>query len=83
MPTQLLRASVSHGDNSGGWSKHFNSRCLTLSTESAELPNSVNLMVCDPLVLLLLYRFHFGSGSQTTRQKPCGTRAHPHCKKGF
>lgn len=36
-----------HG-NSGGWSKHFRSRLLTLSRESVELPKSVSLIVCGP-----------------------------------
>lgn len=62
--TSQLCALVSLGD-SGGWSEHFNSRLLMLSRESAELPNSVNLMVCDSLVLILLHKFHFRSGSQT------------------
>lgn len=64
MPTlSCYMLLVPLGDDSGGWSEQFNSRLLMLSRERAELPNSVNLMVCDPLVLILLYRFHFRSGS--------------------
>lgn len=81
--SQLLHAVVSLGDNSGGWSKHFNSRLVTLSRESVELPNSVNLMVCDPLVLIRLYRFHFRSGSQTTRQNSVAPWLPPTARKDF
>lgn len=53
-------SSVSPGDaNSGGWPKHFNCRLLTLGRESAELPDPVNLMVCDPAVLT----YYFTSSS--------------------
>lgn len=80
--SQLLCALVSLSDN-GRWSKYFNSKLLMLSRESAELPNSVNLMVCDPLVLILLYRFHFRSGSQATKGNPVAPQFPTTARKDF
>lgn len=82
MNSQLLCALVSLTDN-GGWSGYFNSRLLMLSRESAELPNSVSLMVCDPLVLILLYRFHFKSVSQATRENPVAPQFPTAARKDF